>query len=50
MEAADKFAHARRKMIDKQLRRRGIQLPSVLAAMQRVPRERFVPAKLDDRA
>lgn len=33
-------------MIRKQLRRRGIHDPGVLAAMTRVPRERFVPPEL----
>jgi protein-L-isoaspartate(D-aspartate) O-methyltransferase len=31
------------RMVDRQLRRRGIDDPRVLAAMEQVPRERFVP-------
>jgi protein-L-isoaspartate(D-aspartate) O-methyltransferase len=37
-------------MADEQLRRRGIADERVLAAMERVPRERFVPAQLRARA
>jgi protein-L-isoaspartate(D-aspartate) O-methyltransferase len=37
-------------MVDAQLRRRGIQDARVLAAMERVPRELFVPERLRDRA
>ena len=37
-------------MLDEQLRRRGIDDERVLAAMERVPRERFVPAELADHA
>ncbi len=33
-------------MVDRQLRRRGLDEPRVLAAMERVPRERFLPAEL----
>jgi protein-L-isoaspartate(D-aspartate) O-methyltransferase len=33
----------RRKMVEKQLRRRGIHSPRVLAAMLEIPREEFVP-------
>jgi protein-L-isoaspartate(D-aspartate) O-methyltransferase len=40
----------RRAMLDEQLRRRGIADERVLAAMERVPRELFVPAELADRA
>src|SRR5918999_2555086 len=39
----DPFAKARGRMVDRQLRRRGIQDERVLAAMEEVPRERFVP-------
>jgi protein-L-isoaspartate(D-aspartate) O-methyltransferase len=41
---------ARLKMVDEQLRPRGILDERVLAAMQTVPRERFVPAHLVSRA
>ena len=37
-------------MVDRQLRRRGIQDERVLHAMGAVPRERFVPADVRDRA
>ena len=37
-------------MVDAQLRRRGIVDARVLAAMERVPRELFVPEQLRDRA
>jgi protein-L-isoaspartate(D-aspartate) O-methyltransferase len=37
-------------MVDAQLRRRGIMDGRVLAAMERVPRELFVPEQLRDRA
>ena len=37
-------------MIEKHLRARGIHSPGVLAAMQRVPRDRFTPAKFQDEA
>ena len=36
----------RARMVDRQLRRRGIRDERVLAAMGRVPRERFVPGEL----
>lgn len=44
------LAHARRRMVERQLRDRGIEDLRVLAAMDEVPRERFVPAELRDRA
>jgi len=37
-------------MVERQLRRRGIEDERVLAAMERVPRELFVPAELRDAA
>jgi protein-L-isoaspartate(D-aspartate) O-methyltransferase len=42
---ADLDAH-RHDMVEYQLRRRGIADPRVLDAMDRVPRERFVPAEM----
>ena len=39
----DPFALPRRRMVERQLRRRGIEDERVLAAMEQVPRERFVP-------
>jgi len=41
---------ARRRMVERQLRRRGIADERVLAAMEAVPREEFVPAALRGRA
>ncbi len=40
----------RARMVDIQIRRRGITNPRVLDALARVPRERFVPAALQHRA
>lgn len=40
----------RQRMVERQLRRRGIADERVLAAMSEVPRERFVPAEHRDRA
>lgn len=40
----DNRAAERRNMVVSQLQSRGIQSPRVLAAMERIPRERFVPA------
>ena len=37
------YASRRRRMVEEQIRRRGIHDAEVLAAMQRVPREKFVP-------
>src|SRR5919198_5499599 len=39
----DPFARKRARMVERQLRRRGIEDERVLAAMADVPRERFVP-------
>ncbi|HEX4731477.1 MAG TPA: protein-L-isoaspartate(D-aspartate) O-methyltransferase [Solirubrobacterales bacterium] len=44
------FATLRARMVEKQLRRRGIGDERVLAAMGQVPREAFVPARLRHRA
>lgn len=44
------FDRARSQMVERQLRDRGIEDPAVLAAMQRVPRHRFVPSDLVDLA
>lgn len=44
------FAAARRRMVERQLRARGIDDERVLAAMATVPREQFVPAALRHRA
>ena len=47
-ENGDDFARARRRMVERQLWRRGIRDECVLAAMAAVPRERFVTP--DDRS
>ncbi len=39
-------AEHRARMVERQLRKRGIRNPQVLAAMAEVPRERFVPERL----
>jgi len=43
--AADNFETARREMVARQIRDRGIRAPSVLDVMERVPRHLFVPAE-----
>ena len=40
------WLNERQLMVDRQIRRRGVQDPRVLAAMRTVPRHRFVPAQL----
>ncbi|HEX2358558.1 MAG TPA: protein-L-isoaspartate(D-aspartate) O-methyltransferase [Solirubrobacterales bacterium] len=47
---AKSFAAARERMVERQLRRRGIHDERVLAAMGAVPREQFVPEQVRDRA
>src|SRR3954470_16711846 len=39
----DRYGQRRARMVERQLRRRGIEDGRVLAAMAQVPRERFVP-------
>ena len=46
----DPYAAARARMVETQLRARGIRDPRVLAAMASVPREAFVPVGLRDLA
>jgi len=48
--SSTEFAKRRARMVDRQLRRRGIEDERVLAAMGAVPRERFVPADVRGRA
>lgn len=48
--APDPYAAARARMLDQQLRSRGVHDPRVLAAMAVVPRERFVPPDQQGRA
>ena len=50
MPPDERFAAARRAMVAQQLRGRDITDERVLEAMERVPREPFVPAGLRDRA
>ena len=40
------WEHARRRMVDVQIRARGVTNSAVLAAMSRVPRHRFVPSEV----
>lgn len=47
---ADRSGLVRTRMVEAQLRRRGIRDERVLAAMERVPREEFVPESLRHRA
>jgi protein-L-isoaspartate(D-aspartate) O-methyltransferase len=49
-DGPDRFADARARMVERQLRARGIGDERVLAAMARVPRERFVPGRWRRRA
>src|SRR5919202_6416675 len=44
-DAGDRYAERRARMVERQLRRRGITDERVLAAMDTVPRELFVPEK-----
>jgi len=46
----DEFAAARNRMVDTQIKIRGVSDPRVLAAMRRVPRHHFVPQHLWDQA
>ena len=48
--SSTEFAKRRARMVDRQLRRRGIEDERVLEAMGAVPRERFVPADVRERA
>ncbi len=48
--SSTEFAKRRARMVDRQLRRRGIEDERVLDAMGAVPRERFVPADVRGRA
>ncbi len=46
----EKYDNAREKMVEKQIIARGVTDPKVILAMKRVPRHKFVPGKLADRA
>jgi protein-L-isoaspartate(D-aspartate) O-methyltransferase len=48
--AAVEWQRRRSRMVERQLRRRGITNERVLDAMERIPREEFVPAVLAERA
>ena len=48
--AQDGFRQQRDRMVEQQIRQRGITSPSVLAAMSEVPRHRFVDSRYWDRA
>jgi protein-L-isoaspartate(D-aspartate) O-methyltransferase len=48
--STDAFAQKRERMVERQLRRRGISDERVLAAMAQVPRERFVPDEVRSHA
>jgi protein-L-isoaspartate(D-aspartate) O-methyltransferase len=48
--AEAEFQAAKHDMLRRQLQQRGIDDPRTLAAMAKVPRERFVPAELQDQA
>jgi len=50
MPDVKEYAPQRADMVEKQLRRRGIEAPSVLAAMLAVPRHEFVAEELHSRA
>ena len=47
---AERFAPPRRRMVEEQLRRRGIRDERVLAVFERVPRHEFVAAEFGDEA
>lgn len=49
-DAAQLFADARKHMVDSQIRPNKVTDPRILAAMRRLPRERFLPAELGARA
>jgi protein-L-isoaspartate(D-aspartate) O-methyltransferase len=44
----ERFTEARERMVERQIRRRGVRDPNVLSAMQRVPRDAFVPTGLHE--
>ena len=48
--AADPFSGKRQRMVQKQIRARGVQNESVLAALRTVPRHEFLPERLRRRA
>jgi protein-L-isoaspartate(D-aspartate) O-methyltransferase len=46
----DEFARARQRMVDEDIRSRGIRDPAVLGALSRIPRHLYVPRDLQSRA
>ncbi len=50
LAATDDFQGARQQMVLNQIKARGVSNPKVLAAMQQVPRHRFVPTNMIARA
>jgi protein-L-isoaspartate(D-aspartate) O-methyltransferase len=48
--AGEEFGGARRRMVEEQLRARGVEDRRVLSAMEEVPRHLFVPEEVRDRA
>lgn len=50
MDSEERFSRQREKMVDDQLKGRGIRDPRVLDAMRDVPRHRFVPIEEQGRA
>ncbi len=48
--SADNFDAERRRMVERQIAARGVSDPRVLAAMEKVPRHRFIPSHLWDQA
>lgn len=50
VDGESQLEHARRRMVEQQLRARGIKDEAVLRAMAGLPRERFIPAGLRDQA
>jgi protein-L-isoaspartate(D-aspartate) O-methyltransferase len=47
---AHEYENARRQMVERQIRARGVEDQAVLEAMRRVPRHRFVPEEIAHRA
>jgi protein-L-isoaspartate(D-aspartate) O-methyltransferase len=46
----DNYTAERQRMVERQIAARGVSAPRVLAAMQKVPRHRFIPATLWEQA
>ena len=50
MEEQDRFREARETMVRRQIEERGIHNPRLLEALRRIPREKFIPPDMEDRA